>query len=65
MTRESATLTVMALYRAPRTREAFLNFAYLGQPPDELMPEEEAALPPEFQCEGEAEPHRRVDVEDD
>jgi hypothetical protein len=33
----------------PMTRENYLYLAYLGNPPDELGPEEEAELPEQFQ----------------
>jgi hypothetical protein len=33
----------------PLTRENYLFWAYLGAPPEELGPEEEAELPEEFQ----------------
>lgn len=33
----------------PLTRENYLNEAYMGEPPEELGPEEEAELPEEFQ----------------
>jgi hypothetical protein len=32
----------------PVTRENYLDFAYLGNPPEELGPEEEAELPEEI-----------------
>lgn len=31
------------------TRESYLNVAYMGNPPKELGPEEEAELPEQFQ----------------
>jgi hypothetical protein len=33
----------------PLTREAYLNVAYMGNPPKELGPEQEAELPEQFQ----------------
>lgn len=40
----------------PLTRENYLDFAYLGNPPDELSAEEEAEIPEELQSEEPAEP---------
>jgi hypothetical protein len=31
-----------------RDRETYLQIAFLGSPPDELSPEDEADMPPEF-----------------
>lgn len=38
--------------KLPVTRENYLQFAYLGDPPEHLSAEEEAALPDEFQFKG-------------
>jgi hypothetical protein len=39
----------MKRYGAPMTREAYLNWAFMGEPPAILSAEEEAELPPQFQ----------------
>jgi hypothetical protein len=45
----SATLAAMRHYGAFEDRETYLNWAFCGNPPDELDPEEEAELPVQFQ----------------
>jgi hypothetical protein len=42
-------LAMMKHFNMPMTREAYLDFAYLGEPPAELSAEQEANLPAEFQ----------------
>jgi hypothetical protein len=42
-------LDYMKKHNLPLTREKYLEMAYLGSPPEGLDPEEEAALPKEFQ----------------
>jgi hypothetical protein len=42
-------LAMMRDYGIPMTREKYLRLAYMGDPPEELGPEEEANLPPQFQ----------------
>jgi hypothetical protein len=42
-------LAYMKKNNVPLTREDYLDFAYLGNPPEELGVEEEAQLPEEFQ----------------
>jgi len=39
---------MMRTHRVPLTRENYLTFAYLGKPPKQLSPEEEAELPARF-----------------
>lgn len=41
-------LELMKEKGAPLTREEYLRWAFLGNPPVELDPEEEAMLPPQF-----------------
>lgn len=43
------TLELMKKAGAPLTRDEYLRWAFVGNPPAELDGEEEAALPPEFQ----------------
>jgi len=52
-------LEYMKKNKVPLTREDYLDYAYLGNPPEELSSEEEASLPEEFQrkeTESETEP---------
>ena len=44
-------LDMMKKEGIPMTRENYLSLAYFGNPPDELDPEEEFALPAQFQLE--------------
>ena len=44
-----AVLNYMKKHNLPLTREKYLEFAYLGNPPEELDAEQEAELPREFQ----------------
>jgi hypothetical protein len=53
-------LEYMKKNNLPLTREKYLEMAYLGNPPEELGPEEEAELPREFQKH----PPEYVDPED-
>jgi hypothetical protein len=41
----------MKKHGIPVTRENYLDFAYLGNPPEELGPEEEAELPEEIKSD--------------
>jgi hypothetical protein len=51
------TLAAMKAYRAPMTREEFLNWEYLGSVPGEISAEEEETFPPEFRLDAK-EPER-------
>jgi len=42
-------LKFMNEHKIPSTRENYLEIAFMGTPPDELDPEDEAALPAQFQ----------------
>ena len=42
------TLALMKAYKAPLTRENYLNWAFNGNPPSTLDAEEEMQLPPQF-----------------
>jgi hypothetical protein len=44
----NSVLSAMIRYNAPETREEYLMWAFLGNPPEELTPELEAELPPQF-----------------
>ena len=48
-TQHDSILALMRTHRIPMTRENYLALAYLGHPPAELDPEEEAELPETFQ----------------
>jgi hypothetical protein len=50
---------IMRRHGIPVTRENYLDLAYMGQPPEELGPEEESELPEELQRRSEGEPRRR------
>jgi hypothetical protein len=45
-------LALMQRFNMPMTREKYLDLAFMGEPPDELGPEQEAELPPQFRRGG-------------
>lgn len=51
------TLEYMKKNNVPLTRENYLDYAYLGNPPEALDAEEEAQLPEQFRKENENEPN--------
>ena len=56
------TLAYMKKNNVPLTRENYLDYAYLGNPPDQLTAEEEAELPEEFQMKPSEEPEAGVEA---
>lgn len=44
----NSVLALMKAYKAPLTRENYLNWAFNGNPPNTLDPEEEAQVPEQF-----------------
>ena len=48
-------LNYMKKINVPLTRENYLDYAYFGNPPEELSAEEEAALPEELQLQEDTE----------
>lgn len=52
MVQENAIIEKLKKEGLPVTRENYLQFAYLGNPPEHLTAEEEDALPTQFQFKG-------------
>jgi hypothetical protein len=53
---EDPVLALMRALKVPLTRQKYMELNYMGKPPAELSPEEEAALPAEFQKKDGVEP---------
>lgn len=57
---EDIVLNKMKKEGVPLTRENYLQFAYFGNPPEELSAEEEAQLPEQFQKDTDEETDENV-----